>query len=77
MTTTNRSGSGMLPKLTRNHLRLFVALLGISACLWGYREYLTPEKRAVRQRLSEADTKSEAAINDRMKPLQNLFAKGR
>ncbi|MGH7169984.1 MAG: hypothetical protein ACRELG_06890 [Gemmataceae bacterium] len=39
--------------------------------------YFTPHKRAVRHRLSEADTKSEAAIDARLKPLADLFAKGR
>lgn len=42
-----------------------------------YLAYFTPEKRAVRHRLSEADHKSVAAIETRIKPLTELFAKGR
>jgi hypothetical protein len=42
-----------------------------------YFRYFTPEKRIVRHHLSETDAKSEASIRARLKPLAELFAKGR
>jgi hypothetical protein len=48
------------------------------ALLWMvYHLYLTPQKRAARHRLSEAETKSRTAIDTRLKPLSELFANGR
>jgi len=54
-------------------LALF-ALLVAAWCVW---QYFTPENRAVRRRLSEADQKSTAAMTKRLNPLHQLFAKGR
>jgi hypothetical protein len=65
----------------RLNLRATLVVLAVSAILGGsvflYLKYLTPQKLAVRHRLSEADAKSEAAIDQRLKPLSDLFAKGR
>jgi hypothetical protein len=62
-------------------LKTMAALAVLSAVigppLYIYLKYFTHEKRVVRQRLSEADEKSEASINPRLKPLTDLFAKGR
>ena len=55
----------------------FLAILMCASFLAVYLLYFTPQKRAVRSRLSEADTKSEAAIDARLQPLVQLFAKGR
>jgi hypothetical protein len=56
----------------------WVAVAAAVALLFGaYLMYFTHSKRAVRNRLSEADTKSKAAIDQRIKPLTQLFAKGR
>lgn len=59
---------------TPRRLATFAVLVG----LWCvYQTYFTPHQRAVRHRLAEADTKSEQAIDARLKPLNDLFAKGR
>ncbi|HEX4610854.1 MAG TPA: hypothetical protein VH092_21875, partial [Urbifossiella sp.] len=42
-----------------------------------YVMYLTPEKRATRTRLDEADTQAKAAIDVRLRPVRDLFVKGR
>jgi len=61
-------------RLTPRRLVFFAALVA----LWCvYLMYFTSEKRIVRHHLSGADTKSEAAIHARLKPLSDLFAKGR
>jgi hypothetical protein len=57
--------------------RLLLLCLVLGAALYVYLEYFTPTKRAVRLRLSEADEKSQEAIDRRLKPLDQLFAKGR
>ncbi|MBX9584044.1 MAG: hypothetical protein K2X87_27400 [Gemmataceae bacterium] len=56
-----------------------LAKLGIvlAAALAVYLGYFTPQKRAVRHRLAEADARSEAAVQDRLKPVHALFARGR
>jgi Ca2+/Na+ antiporter len=54
-----------------------VVALAILAALAVYLLFFTPDKRAVRQHLGEADTKSKAAIDARLKPLTELFAKAR
>ncbi len=59
---------------TPRRLATFAVLVG----LWCvYQTYFTPHQRAVRHRLAEADTKSEQAIDARLKPLNDLFARGR
>lgn len=63
-------------KLKRWSRRL-AGLVALAAALGVYQAYLTPQKRAVRQRLTEADTKSKQAIDARLKPLADLFARGR
>jgi hypothetical protein len=63
-----------MPRPTWRRLALLATLVAIG---WLYQAYFTPEKRIARKRLSEADTKSEAAIDARLKPLADLFAKGR
>jgi len=46
----------------------------VAACfIW---QYFTPEKRAVRRRLSEADENSTAAMIQRLNPISELFSKG-
>ena len=49
----------------------------VAALAFVYLTYLTPRQVAVESRLSEADAKSKAAIDTRLKPLTDLFAKGR
>jgi hypothetical protein len=70
---TRRSG--------RLSLRATLGLIAASAVLGGlaflYVNFLTPERLAVRSRLNEADSKSEKAIDARLKPLAEVFAKGR
>ena len=56
--------------------KLFL-LVAFGAALAAYVMYLTPEKRAVRTRLNEADTQSKAALDERVKPLAQLFARSR
>ena len=75
MTDTNRRT--WLSPILRITPRRIVVFMIFAAMWWGYQHYFTPEKRAVRHRLSEADSKSEAAIDARLKPLTALFAKGR
>jgi hypothetical protein len=62
-----------LLRVTRRAVALF-ALLVAAWCCW---KYFSPESRAVRHRLSEADKKSTAAMNARLNSLTKLFAKGR
>jgi hypothetical protein len=73
--TSNKQRSGRL------NWRAILALVAVSAVLGGsaflYVNYLTPEKLAVRSRLNEADSKSEKAIDVRLKPITEVFAKGR
>jgi hypothetical protein len=52
-----------------------IAVLALLACV--YLLYFTPQKRAVRYRLSEADSKSAAALERSLQPLRELFAKGK
>lgn len=55
-----------------------LALLAlVVAALTIYLLYFTPRQRAVRHRLSEADTQSEAAIAPRLLTIQTMFDKGR
>lgn len=72
MTTSNRPHS-----MPRVPWPLQFAALGVLAALVTYLLFFTPEQRAVRQRLAEADAKSQAAIGQRLQPLAALFAKGR
>jgi hypothetical protein len=62
-------------------LKRTLCLMAVSAILGGsvyvYLAYLTPQKLAVRSRLNEADAKSQEAIDMRLKPLSDIFAKGR
>ena len=44
---------------------------------WLYLAYFTPTTRAVRARLDDADTQSRAAVAVRLKPLDDLLARGR
>src|SRR5438132_205251 len=69
-----RFRAATLLRPTRFRVALFVLLVGAASA---YLMYLTPEKRAVRNRLSEADDQSRAAIDTRIKPLTELFARGR
>jgi hypothetical protein len=57
--------------------RRLAGLLALAVGLGLYQMYLTPQKRAVRQRLAEADDRSKQAIDARLKPLADLFARGR
>jgi hypothetical protein len=69
-----RTWAGSLLRPTRRRLILFAIL----AALWPvWLLYFAPEKRAVRQRLAEADDKSAAALEQRLKPVAQVFAKGR
>src|SRR5262249_38671429 len=53
-------------------------LLSTAAALWYvWFAYFTPEQRAARHRLSEADSKSDAAIDQRLKSVREMFARGR
>jgi hypothetical protein len=65
----------------RIKFRAILALLAVAAVLSGsvylYLEYLTPQKLVVRHRLSEADSRSKQAIDQRLKPLADLFERGR
>jgi hypothetical protein len=63
-----------LPTPTRKRC---LALLAVVAAAAAYLLYFTPEKRAVRHRLTEADAQSTAAADARLKPVRALFAKGR
>jgi hypothetical protein len=55
-----------------------LAVFAVLAVMIGlYQLYFTPEKRMVRHRLCEADTKCETAINTRLEPLTEMFAKAR
>ncbi len=59
---------------TPRRLATFAVLIG----LWcAYQTYFTPHQRAVRHRLADADAKSEKAIDARLKPLNDLFDRGR
>jgi hypothetical protein len=51
--------------------------VGLAVVGFVYQAYFTHEKRAIRARLSEADAKCQAAVDARLKPLTDLFAKGR
>jgi hypothetical protein len=68
---------GLIRTLLRPTWRRLTLLVGIVAIGWTYQTYFTPQKRVVRHRLSEADAKSEGAIDARLKPVASLFAKGR
>lgn len=57
----------------RRHVLMVVALI----VAWYVWQYFTPANRAARQRLSEADEKSTAAMTQRLNPVTQLFAKGR
>jgi len=52
-------------------------VVAVVALGWGYQSFYTPQKRVVRARLSEADDRSKASIDTQLKPLNELFAKGR
>jgi|GEM_PF-1554528 len=52
-------------------------LAALVAVGWVYLSFFTPQKRMVRHRLAEADAKSQASISTRLKPLSEVFAKGR
>ena len=71
----DRESSGF--SMLRVTLAVLKALLALLVAGWYVWQYFTPENRAVRQRLSEADAKSTAAMNQRLNPLHQLFAKGR
>jgi hypothetical protein len=62
-------------------LKLTGALLAVAAfiapALYVYLTQFTPEQRIVRHHLSATDEKSNTAIDTRLKPLADLFAKGR
>lgn len=58
-------------------LATIVVALAIPAALGAYLLFFTPDKRAVSKHLGEADAKSKAAIDARLKPLTELFAKAR
>jgi hypothetical protein len=60
-------------RVTRYHVAL-LTLLVAAWCCW---QYFSPERQAVRHRLSEADEKSTAAMNERLYNLTRFFAKGR
>ena len=68
----NKSGVSFL-KVTRRA----VVLIALLVAAWYCWQYFSPERRAVRHRLSEADEKSTAAMNARLNSLTKLFAKGR
>ena len=72
--STQKSWVRRLLRPTPRRLATFAVLVGM---WWVYQAYFTPHQRAVRHRLAEADTKSEQAIDARLKPLNDLFAKGR
>jgi|SRR6185312_11847936 len=67
----------MSKKWLRKTFWRLTALAVVIAGVWVYLSYLTPTKLAVRQRLNEADAKSEKAIDARLKPMAKVFAKGR
>jgi hypothetical protein len=67
-----KSGFSLL-RVTRRGVVLFALLV---AAWYGW-QYFSPQSRAVRHRLSEADEKSTAAMNARLNSLTKLFAKGR
>ena len=73
---TNQSGR-MRRILSLKTLATVVVALAIPAALAAYLLFFTPEKVAVRQHLGEADAKSKAAIDARLRPLTALFAKAR
>lgn len=52
-----------------------LALVG-GAVFGVYQAFFTPEKRAVRARLAEADDKSRAAVEAHLKPVRDLFDRG-
>jgi len=70
--TTFRARAASL--LRPRRLAVFAVLVALG-CV--YLLYFTPEKRLARRRLSEADNNSKAALNQRLKPLAELFARGR
>lgn len=74
---STQNGQGWVRRILRPTLRRLVVLATLVALWCLYQMYFTPHKRAVRHRLSEADAKSEASIDARLKPLADLFAKGR
>jgi len=74
MSSFNESSKGRGWQLTG----WLLGALGLPALLWcAYVLYFTPAKLAVWTRLSEADSKSTAALQRRLKPLHELFVKGK
>ena len=63
--------------LLRPTRRRLAVLAAIVATLCLYLSYFTPQQRIVRTRLSEADGQCEAAIDARLTPVADLFARGR
>ena len=52
-------------------------LATLFAACWIYLTFFTPAQRAARQHTAEADTRSAGAIDARLTPVRDLFARGR
>jgi hypothetical protein len=63
-------------RIRRTLLRAGCLATLFAAC-WTYQAFFTPAQRAARQHLAEADTRSAEAIDARLKPVRELFARGR
>ena len=63
--------------LLRPTRKRVAAIVIMAATVGVYFSFFTPEKRAARHRLSEAEGQSKAAMEPRLKPVRDLFARGR